>query len=180
MEPKHFVFGLVSVVALGGAMLFMQEPRVVERVVEKELGAASGPDHYEHQFFQAGITVGGGIRATSTTGAVVPLVASDFNEEKVIDVTLNQVDATLSFPASSTLASFAPRPGDVRTIYVRNATTTSTMDLTISGGTGVLMKQATSTGVMIPGDTDGANFARLDLIRKANGDFELLVEVFKD
>jgi len=125
------------------------------------------------------LTSGGGVRATSTTGNAVPLVATDFDTENVIDVTLNVLDATLSFPATSTLTSFIPTAGQTRTLYVRNASTSAAMDLTISGGTGVLLKKATSTAV-IQGDTDGANFARIDLIRKSNTDIEALLSIFID
>jgi hypothetical protein len=124
-------------------------------------------------------TQGGGIRATSTIGTTIPLLASDFDVENVIDVTLNVQDATLSFPATSTLTSFIPNAGDTRTIYVRNATTTASMDITISGGTGVLLKKATSTAVVY-GDTDGANFAKIDLTRKSNTDIEALLNIYMD
>lgn len=129
-------------------------------------------------------TQGGGVRATSTSGTAVPLLASDFDLENVIDVTLNVQDATLSFPATSTLdAKFLPNAGDTRTIFVRNATTTAATDLTISGGTGFLAKFASTTPAttgVITGDTDGANYAKIDLIRKANTDIEVLVSLFKD
>ena len=123
----------------------------------------------------ATLTEGGGIRATSTVGTVVPLLASDFDVENIIDVTLNVQDATLSFPATSTLTAFIPTAGQVRTLFIRNATTTATMDLTISGGTGVLLKMASSTNVaIVPGDTDGANYAKIELLRKSNTDIEAL------
>lgn len=124
-------------------------------------------------------TEGGGVTATSTSGNVVPLLESDFDTENIIDVTLNVQDATLSFPATSTLTSFIPTAGQTRTLFVRNATTTATMDLTISGGTGVLLKKATSTAVVY-GDTDGANYARIDLTRKSNTDIEALLTIFMD
>lgn len=127
----------------------------------------------------ATLTQGGGVYATSTVGSVVPLLASAFDTENVIDVTLNVLDATLSFPATTTLTSFIPTSGQTRTLFVRNASTTATMDLTISGGTGVLLKKATTSAV-IYGDTDGANFAKIDLIRKANTDIEALVTFFGD
>lgn len=136
---------------------------------------------------------GGGVRATSTSGAVVPLVFTDFDEENLIDVTLNVADATLSFPASSTIKelpssastnhAFCASSADAgrkRTLIIRNATTTATMDLTITGGTGVTRKQATSTGVVIPGDTDGLNTARVEMICMASTDIVLNVQVFKD
>jgi hypothetical protein len=125
------------------------------------------------------LTQGGGVRATSTTGAVLPLLASDFDVENMIDVTLNVQDGTVSFPATSTLTSFIPNTGDNRTIFIRNATTTTTMDLTIAGGTGVLLKKATSSAV-ITGDADGANFFEVHLVRKANTDIEALMLSFVD
>jgi len=53
------------------------------------------------------------------------------------------------------------------------------MDLTISGGTGVLLKAATSTKI-IPGDTDGANYGTITFTRKANTDIEALLDIFVD
>ena len=129
------------------------------------------------------VTEGGGITATSTSGSVVPLLSTDFDTENVIDVTLNVLDATLSFPATSTLTSFIPTAGQSRTLLIRNASTTATMDLTISGGTGVLMKFASTTPAtngVITGDTDGANFAQIVLTRKSNTDIEALASLFKD
>lgn len=130
------------------------------------------------------LTQGGGITATSTTGATVPLVAANFDRESVIAVTLNVQDATLSFPASSTLSAIVPNAGDFRSIFVRNATTTATMDLTMTGGTGVIMKYASSTsgtiGGIVHGDTDGDNYAKIDLIRKTNTDIDALVTLYND
>lgn len=144
------------------------------------VGANPGPEYYGMQYFFGGLVSGGGVYATSTSGTAVPLLAKDFDTENVVDVTLNVADATLSFPASSTI-TFLPKAGDTRTIFVRNATTTATMDLTISGGTGVLLKKATGTDVaIVNGDTDGANFAKIELIRKANRDIEALLTIFND
>lgn len=124
-------------------------------------------------------TQGGGIAATSTSGSVVPLLAADFDIENVIDVTLNVQDATLSFPATSTLTSFIPTAGQSRTLFIRNASTTAAMDITISGGTGVLLKKATSSAI-VRGDTDGANYARIQLVRKADSDIEAFLDIFLD
>src|SRR3990167_5737634 len=127
------------------------------------------------------VSQGGGIRATSTTGTVVPLLAADFDNENMIDITLNVQDATLSFPSTTTLSSnFLPTAGMMRTFFVRNATTTASMDITLTGGTGMLLKKATSSAI-ITGDTDGGNYAQFNLIRKANTDIEvLLINIFHD
>lgn len=126
------------------------------------------------------LTEGGLINSTSTIGTVVPLGASDFDTENVIDVMLNVSDATLSFPASSTLTSFLPVAGQTRTLFIRNATTTASIDLLITGGTGVLLKVASSSPATLVGDTDGANYGVVRLIRKANTDIEALLTLFKD
>lgn len=122
----------------------------------------------------------GSVRATSTTALVVPLLASDFDTENVIDVTLNTGSGVLSFPATSTLTDFIPSPGQTRTIYIRNATTTATTGILVTGGTGVLLKVASSSPALISPDTDGSNYGVVTLIRKADSDIEALFSMFKD
>lgn len=119
------------------------------------------------------LTSGGGVTATSTTAAVGTIQSADIDTENVIDFTVNQADVTLTLAASTT--PICPSTtGQTRTIYVRNATTTASADLTIAGGTGVLLKKATTTA-KIYGDTDGGNFARLDITKKSNTDCEALL-----
>ncbi len=125
---------------------------------------------------------GGGVTATSTSGTTVPLLFTDFDTENVIDVTLNVQDATLSFPASSTLTGLST-VGQSRRIMIRNATTTAAMDLNLTGGTGVLLKMASSTSPSNPritGDTDGLNHAWVTLTRLSTTDVSASVEIFKD
>ena len=90
----------------------------------------------------------------------------------------------LSLPASSTLSSFAPTAGNVRTVYIRNSTTTATTlgDVIIAGGTGTLLKIASSSpsAAVLLGDTDAGNYSKLDFVRKSNTDFEVLITSFKD
>lgn len=125
------------------------------------------------------LTQGGGIRATSTINSAETLTATDFDTENVIAYTLNVQSATLTLPASSTLSSFIPTAGQMRTVLVRNATTTAGLNLTIAGGTGTILKKATSTAV-IYSDTDGDNYARLDFVRKTNSDIDVLMSIFAD
>lgn len=123
-------------------------------------------------------TQGGGVTSTSTTASVGTLQAADIDTENVIDFTVNQADVTLTLAASTT-ALCPAMTGQTRTIYVRNASTTASADITIAGGTGVLLKKATTTAT-IYGDTDGANFARLDITKKSNSDCEALLTTFVD
>lgn len=128
-----------------------------------------------------GFSYGAPCTATSTSGTVVPLRAIDIDTENCIDVTLNVSSGTLSFPASSTI-SFIPTAGQTKTLFIRNATTTAATTLTISGGTGVILKRTsgTSTAPIVYGDTDGKNYAKIDLIRLANRDIVALMSVYSD
>lgn len=123
-------------------------------------------------------TQGGGVTATGTTASVGTLQAADIDTENVIDFTVNQADVTLTLAASTTPLCPATT-GQARTIFVRNASTTATADITIAGGTGVLLKKATTTAT-IYGDTDGANYARIDITKKSNSDCEALLSIFMD
>lgn len=144
----------------------------------ENVGVVAGPTFTEAQYFLSGITVGGSVYATSTSGATIPLLANMFDDESAIDVTLDVQDATLSFPASTTVRSL-DKVGDTKTFYVRNASTTAAMDITFTGGTGMLLKKATTSAVLY-GDTDGANYGQIQLIRKANKDIEVLYTPFVD
>lgn len=125
----------------------------------------------------ATFTQGGGIRATSTVNSAETLLASDFDVESVIAYTLNVQDATLTLPATSTLSSFIATAGQTRSIFIRNATTTASMDLTIAGGTGMNLLTASSTKVIV-GNTTGSNMARLDFVRRADTDIDVTMSTF--
>jgi len=145
--------------------------------VPERLGAISGPDVYFPMFFHEGLTDGGGIRATSTVNSAETLLAADLNKAKVIAYTLNVQDATLTLPATSTLSSFIQQAGETRAIFIRNATTTASMDLTIAGGTGMNLLVASSTKVIV-GNTSGSNSARLDFVRRADKDIDVTMSIF--
>ena len=125
----------------------------------------------------ATFTQGGGIRATSTVNSAETLLAADFDVEGVIAYTLNVQDATLTLPATSTLSSFIAPAGQTKSIFIRNATTTASMDLTIAGGTGMNLLVASSTKVIV-GNTSGSNSTRLDFVRRADTDIDVTMSIF--
>lgn len=104
--------------------------------------------------------------------------AAQIENATLIDYTLNLADGTLTLPASSTI-SYMRNAGDSKVFYVRNATTTATMDITFAAGTGINMKRASSTSTL-RGDADGGNTARITLIRQADSDIDALVDLFVD
>lgn len=172
MNNKYIsiVLGVALVAVL--VFTFVQKTDVVP--VETD-GASAGTEYTNTEYFNASL-VEGGVTSTSTVNATVPLRAGDFDNESFIDVMLNTQSATLSFPASSTMGGILTRNGQSKKLIIRNATTSSAISLTITGGTGVLLKTSTSTGSTITGDTDGGNHAVLTLMRLANSNFVLSLD----
>lgn len=161
---------VMVVIAIGGYVY----PKV-------QFGGSAGPNYYNKQFFQNGIVVGGSAYASSTANSAETMTGRELDDEIVLDYTLTVQDATLTLPASTTamFSSNIPKTGDTMTRFVRNATTTASIDLTLAGGTGVLLKKATTTAKIF-GDADGASYARLDFIRKSNTDVEAMLTIFGD
>lgn len=129
------------------------------------LGSTSGTTHSNHEYFSSGVTLGGRVFSTSSIGTATYTAAS------LTDVSLIQHTAasalTVTLPASSTFAgSFAPKGGDVRSIYLAAITT----NITLAGGTGTDLDTASSTKVCAQ-----ASLCRLDFVRKSNSDFEVLL-----
>lgn len=108
--------------------------------------------------------------ATTTTTAT--LLNTELNGYSVISVTPNGASLTLTLPATSTLTTFVPNAGDNTTVFVRNATTTAGVNLTLAAGTGMTLKMATSTNALTPG-----SLAKLIFIRKTNTDMDVLINV---
>lgn len=175
MNTQKFLIGLfaVSLLVLTGVNSFKK----IEVVIPQSYGASSGQVHSFSESFGQGIFVGGRV-ASSTVNSAETLLSSTLENATVLDYTLNVQDATLTFPATSTIG-FMRTVGDTKTFFVRNATTTAAMDITFAGGTGMNYKKATSTKILV-GDTDGSNFAKVTLIRKANTDIDMIVDLYVD
>lgn len=171
MTDKKVTLGLVVVAIIAlGAYTFPKVQTSQPQVIEKELGAAAGPEHTEFQSFLAGSqNCGpGGINATSSTNSSETMSVREFRSSCVIDYTVNGSNTTLTLPASSTMPDLIPQAGNTREWIIRNASTTA-RNITISGGTGSLLKKATTSAV-IYGDTDGASVGFLKATRKTNSD----------
>jgi hypothetical protein len=108
-------------------------------------------------------TLGGGTFATTSAGTVTYL-ASSFNKGVIEHTASSAVTASLS--ASSTLSEQIPNSGDSMTRYIHAITS----NITLAGGTGTDLNTASSTKVILAGKT-----ARLDFIRKADTDIEVLL-----
>ncbi len=192
----YLVAGLIVAGLLGGLTgAKVGSPVVIEKtvreVVEQSFGAQPGPDHYDTQSFLAGFTAGGtGCQATSTTAAVGTIQGtgdSSLSRRDVncIDFTVNVADVTLTLAASTT-GWYPTRTNEMRTLWIRNASTTATADIILAAGTGINIKGVgtttddTLTFKKIRGDTGADNYARVDFIRQADTDINALVTVYSD
>lgn len=173
MKKILSVFIIIALFVLSGALIF----NGLKRDKASSFGASAGQNHSFPESFDSGLFVGGRV-ASSTVNSAETLLSSTLANATVLDYTLNVQDATLTFPATSTIG-FMRNTGDTKIFYVRNATTTATMDITFAAGTGMNYKKATSTKILL-GDTDGSNFAKVTLIRKANTDIDMIVDLYVD
>lgn len=168
----------VAVVALGVAVVGLFYPGATSTVVKK-FGSSAGQDHSFMEFFHGGLADGGDILASSTPGDST-LLASNVMKYRQFDHTLNTQSGTLTLPASTTLAGWLPSPGDTREILIRNATTTSSINLTIAVGTGMTLKNAASSTPLLIGDTDGKNTMFVKLVRQADRSFNVYMQKYQD
>ena len=172
---KNVLIGIVVVLAAVGLIFVFRPAPVVQ------FGAISSPDVYGYMNVHGVFQQGGTVYATSTVVAAATLIGSTLSTANIVDYTTNLSAVTITLPASTTMP-LGDDVGSMRTIWIRNATTTA-LNLTIAGGTGTLLKVASSTNggaAVIYGDTDGGNHARLDFLRKANSDIEVFMTTFKD
>lgn len=163
------VIGIVAL-ALGGWAAFKPE----------KLGSVPGVSLFPTSVTT--FTQGGGITATSSSNSAATLLATDIDTENIVEMTWNFAAGTLTLPASSTMTNIAPNAGDVRTIWIRNASPTAATSTTIAAGTGMTFKSAatSSLATVLIGDTDADNTVRLDLVRKADTDFNVFLTKYQD
>lgn len=145
---------------------FMQGISVNSALVISNKGAYIGP-------------FGGNVTSIATTSTSYTLATTDFDLENSLDVTPGGASLTLAFPASSTLTSFLPVAGQTRTIFVRNATTTAGINITLTGGAGVFVKSASTTAI-IQSSAASSTGARIDFVRRPNSDISALVTTYNN
>lgn len=118
-------------------------------------------------------TQGGGVTAT-TSAASATFLASDFDTENGIEISLSVGAVTLTLPASTTFP-LGTTAGSYREFTMFNASTTGGAIITIAGGTGTLLEVASSTasaGLKTIAPSGAAVFTAW---RKANSDIEVFM-----
>jgi hypothetical protein len=128
-----------------------------------------------------GLVFKGGLATTSAaTTTVIP--SSNIVGFNTILYKPLRPNVTLQLPASTTFPqSFLPRAGDRTRILFFNATTTTTgsqNNVGFAGGTGTLVKVASSTPAGTA-STTGQNAMEITILRKPNTDLLFLLEPYK-
>ena len=118
------------------------------------------------------LTQGGGKTATSTSNSTATLLATDFDTESYIEMTPNSAALTLTLPATSTLSALIPNDGDFRTVWLKNATTTSGITITLAAGTGMDLQEQSGQDLVI----DDEDWGKLTFLRLTNTDMMVLFE----
>src|SRR3990167_7392166 len=161
-----FVYGGIGVSLVLSVLALFQTPQAIEKV--QSFGAFPGTFITEYLELAGGFEYGGCVTATSSIAAHTTLQSGEFSKCSVIEfqqLGASTVDHVLTL-AASTSAAYPRKPGGIRTIYVRNATTSATTDLFFKAGTGINLKVSTSTlgagnaTSTIAADTDGEGMAR--------------------
>lgn len=174
MNKPTLVVGVIAIAALimGFVGVTQQDTEMTVKEVVREIGAAVGPEHLQHQIFKAGHEYGGTWNATTTAGSAT-LQRSDLigrsGPYRGLYVTQSTTaDDTLTLMASSTLASDFTYSGASITFTIVNATTTVGTDLVIASGAGIDLEVASSTNTNLiigPGDS-----ADITLVRNSSSD----------
>lgn len=191
LKNKAFyaVISLVAVLAVGSMVKafvangnvtienYNEAPRETGENVS--LGAQSGPDHYQKQYFHDSYQAGGERHATSSTAATYTLTASDGfdGEHYFVDWTPN-VNVTLTTMASSSMPWLGKSAGSRETMLLRNASTTAAATITMAAGTGIDIQHGDATGDDLV--IDGLDMAELEFIRKSNTDVIMLMRKYTE
>ena len=112
-----------------------------------------------------GGTLKSSTNSTSTTATSYTFVQADLLNYDTMLMTPNVGDLTLTLTASSSLTSLVPNTGDTYELAIVNASTTAGIDITLAGGTGTLLRKATTTATILANSV-----GILQFIRKANTD----------
>ncbi len=141
------VFGAYSLVPKGNVAAVIPQPN-------------TNASHYANTIYAGGgITVGGGVFATSTFGTADILAEGEVSPTNLIQYTPNTGDTTLTLPNFLASNGDLPNQGDEDFFYLQN-TATTTYKITLAGSATTTMSIATTTAVVTQGET-----VQIDCIR---------------
>lgn len=175
---KATVGGVVVAIVLSGIAFFSQPEevtRTVERVVEREVGVAAGPEKTGTQYFRAGFTVGNSAFATSSTASAYTLTSEEVDAD-VPFVSWNAgANISVTLPASTSAPFVGLRAGESFEQLWYNATSSTATTITFAAGTGVDLQEDEGGTVVV----NGLEAARVTYVKKEDGDVLAIVEPYQ-
>ena len=127
------------------------------------LGANTGPQHYNREYFYGGLVQGGGID-TETAGATTTLTATTICEKSLIKWAASVTSSTMTFPvATSTINKCLAKDGDYKDLLLWNTSAVATHTIVFTAGTGntLFIPEASGADKVI----EYANIVRLRVLR---------------
>lgn len=160
MKEKLIIGGIILALLIGTVAYFQSDTKTIETVV-KEYQAIAGPDVYDRMFLHRGLTVGSTI-STTTVLATLTTARATFGLNPSVILWNHDIDTTITLTASST-HGYVPKVGDVATIYIQNASTTSGATLTFTADAQLDFQFTEATG----GDLvlNGLDWAKMTFVR---------------
>lgn len=161
---KEAIYVLVGIIIGVGGFLFVQNTQKAEPKL-------SGQDNYSNQYFQAGMTYGGGCFSTSTTGT---LNAGMLDANSCIYITAagaGQAALSLTLPATSTMGALLPNVGSCQDWFVDASDVAAGTTTTFVAGAGHDVVGLDATGAGTGADViDGAEMGKITMCRQKGGD----------
>lgn len=119
------------------------------------------------------LTQGGGVYSTTTTASGHTFTEDELRYYSVFRFLGTDTAAaiTATLPATSTMTSLLPNPGDRRSWIIENGYTAAATTTTIAAGTGIDLQETDGGNVVIGIN----NYAQLDCFREASTDVVCIV-----
>ncbi len=152
MNNKVVVGIVVVVLVLLGALVFgSKSSNTVVTDNEPSPGSVPGGDIFQPVDFFDSVVFSGAVSTTSQGNVTV--TAAEFRKwvgSSLVSFSPGLLaGATITLPASSTIASVVPRPGDRAQFCMQNSTSTLLVNLNIAGGVGTKLLVASSTATAL-------------------------------
>lgn len=131
-----------------------------------EYGASAGPDHYNQEYFLAGL-VAGGVAENLTATSSMTLTAKQVCESSVVvnALIVGNSTSSVTLPTAASITSFClPRNGDSRAFLYRNTMSAASTTVVLAG-TGVTLLEPDGQNVIIA----GGNSVWVRMVRATSG-----------
>lgn len=138
-------------------------------------GASSGPDHYNMEYFHAGIVYGGDV-TTLTAGTTTTMTAAQVCKSSIIQWTPAPGVASTTFPTSEAVNNYClPNIGSTKSFIFRNTGDAASTTVMVAG-TGMVLLEPDGQNVVIA----GSNSVLVSMTRLSTGTALVVIDELID